>query len=84
MTYKVIMKGAPHAHKLPFWCPHCKKQSGTIDDEYFMQLGICAECVVMFVEERKVPVIDLSKYAPRGGLFEGMTREEIDSFFQNR
>lgn len=77
-------KGSPHKHRLPFFCPNCKKISGTIDDKYLSSLGICSECFVMHVESRSKPVIDLEQYAPPDGLFEGMSRKEIDSYFLSR
>ena len=51
-----------HRHKLPFFCPNCQKITSSIDDESLLSLGICKECVVMYVEERVVPAIDLSKF----------------------
>ena len=83
-SYKVKESGEPHSHKLPFFCPCCVKITGTIDDEYLRSLGICSECVVMHVEERVKPTIDLSEYAPPGGIFEGMSYAEIDSYFVNK
>ena len=74
-------KGAAHVHKLPFYCPHCSKITGTIDDRNLRELGICAECVVMYVESRTKLAIDLSKYAPRGGTFDGWLKEKIDEAF---
>lgn len=57
---------AKHSHSTPLFCPHCKKITGTggIDDKYLKEYGICAECYVMYVENRKTPAIDLSKYKP--------------------
>ena len=83
MTYKVKIKGLPHSYKKPFFCPHCRRISSTLDDSYFEGYGICATCFVCHVDERSKPDIDLSEYAPFGGLFEGMTREEIDVLFLN-
>jgi len=54
--------GARHSHTLDFFCPHCFRITGTIDDKYLESIGICAECYVMYVEDRKEPAIDLSKY----------------------
>ncbi len=82
--YKVNVRGASHKHKLPFFCPHCKKITGTIDDEWLRSLGICSECVVMHVDEREKPTIDLSKYAPPGGAFENLSQMEINSYLLNR
>lgn len=52
-----------HRHKKDFFCKHCRKITGTIDDPFTETLGICAACYVRFVETRQNPVIDLSKYA---------------------
>lgn len=46
-----------------FFCPHCKRPTGTIDDKFLETIGICAECYVLYVEARKVPTVDLSKYS---------------------
>lgn len=81
--FKVKIKGPAHRHKLPFFCPHCERITGTIDDACLVQLGICSVCFVMHVDERKIPVIDLSEYAPPGGVFEDMTCDEINSCFLN-
>ena len=78
---KIKIKGVPHSHKLPFFCPHCRRISGTIDDPYFEALGICSVCFVNYVDERSKPTIDLSKYAPAGGVFEDMTLDEINSYY---
>lgn len=45
-----------------FFCPHCRRPTGTIDDDYLHEYGICSVCYVMHVESRKTPTIDLSKY----------------------
>ena len=82
--YKVKVTGSPHKYKLPFFCPHCRQATGTIDDIYLRVVGICSTCVVMHVEDRPKPVIDLSEYAPAGGMFEGMSAAEIDSYFSNQ
>jgi len=79
--YKVKTKGVAHSHKLPLFCPHCKRPTGTIDNDYLRDVGFCKLCFTMNVEERKTPIIDLLKYAPPGGLFFGMTKKEIDSCF---
>jgi hypothetical protein len=54
--------GVSHSHKLDFFCPHCKRPTGTIDDKYLETIGICSVCNVNFVEDRHVPSIDLSRY----------------------
>ncbi len=46
-----------------FFCPHCKRPTGTIDDKLLETIGICAKCYVLHVESRKEPTIDLSRYA---------------------
>ena len=51
-----------HKHKIPFFCPNCQKICGTIDDQCLLELGICRECKVMYIEDRITPLIDLSKF----------------------
>ena len=58
---KIKSTGA-HKHKLDFFCPNCAKITGTIDDEYLLIFGFCAECHVMCVDEREIPTIDLEKF----------------------
>lgn len=82
--YKVKITGSSHTHKTPLFCPHCRRITGTIDNDYLQKLGICSVCFVSHVEERKVPTIDLSKYTPPDGIFEGMSRSEIESYFLSR
>lgn len=53
---------ARHSHRKEFFCPHCRRPTGTIDDSYIEEYGICSVCYVMHVESRKTPTIDLSKY----------------------
>ena len=57
------IEGPAHKHKLDFFCAHCDRITGTIDDEFIETLGICSACYVSYVETRKLPVIDLSKYS---------------------
>lgn len=54
--------GEAHKHKKDFFCPHCKRPTGTVDDKYVEEYGICYLCFTMHVDERKEPDIDLSKY----------------------
>lgn len=53
--------------KLPMFCPYeqCRRITGTIDDECLLEFGICKTCYVEFVEDRKVPLIDVEFYAKR-------------------
>jgi len=60
--YWTKSKGTSHGHKLDFFCPHCRRITGTIDDKYLQEYGICSVCYVMHVEERQTPTIDLAKY----------------------
>jgi hypothetical protein len=53
---------AKHKHTLPLFCPCCEKITGTFDDKFLGEWGICGECYVMNIENRKVPLIDVSKY----------------------
>jgi hypothetical protein len=54
--------GDSHRHKKDFFCPHCKRPTGTVDDKYLNKYGICYLCFTMHVDEREKPNIDLSKY----------------------
>jgi hypothetical protein len=53
-----------HNHKLNFFCPNkeCNRITGTIDDKYLLEYGVCSKCYVMFIEGRKVPLIDIEYY----------------------
>lgn len=48
--------------KLSFFCPHCERLTGTIDDKYLREYGVCSCCFVEHIEHRKEPTIDLSLY----------------------
>jgi len=54
--------GESHKHKKDFFCKHCGRPTGTIDDEYTEKYGICRTCYTLYIEDRKTPAIDLSKY----------------------
>lgn len=58
----VKMDGSKHGHSLPFFCPHCKKISGTVDDKYFEEYGFCYECFTLYVDAREKPAIDIEYY----------------------
>jgi len=60
-NYSVKIKGGNSARK-SFFCPLCTKITGTIDDECLTEYGFCKECYVMNVEDRNVPLVDLSKF----------------------
>jgi hypothetical protein len=64
--YWAKKKGKQHKHKLAFFCPvpECRRITGTIDDECLLKYGFCKTCYVMYVEDRLVPAIDLTKYLP--------------------
>jgi hypothetical protein len=64
MTYKIKKKGVAHKTKLSFFCPHCQRITGTIDDAVLREYGFCKTCFVMYVEDRSTPAIDLEKYRP--------------------
>lgn len=55
--------GNSHKHKLDFFCPHCTRITGTVDDKYLYKYGICYLCFTMHVDARETPDIDLSKYS---------------------
>lgn len=54
--------GTSHKHKKDFFCPHCRRPTGTVDDPYVEEYGICYLCFTMHVDCRETPTIDLSKY----------------------
>jgi hypothetical protein len=54
--------GEAHKHKVPFFCPHCSKPCGDVDEKHLITYGICWECYTMNVEDRVTPLLDLSKY----------------------
>lgn len=60
--YWVKVRGNKHDHKLSFFCPHCRKISGQVDDAYLLKYGFCWECFTMNVENRQTPTIDLEYY----------------------
>lgn len=54
--------GNSHVHKKDFFCPHCKRPTGSVDDNYLEEYGICYLCYTMHVDSRETPAIDLSIY----------------------
>lgn len=56
-------KGEAHSHRLEFFCPHCRRPTGTIDDKYLETIGVCSACYVAHLESRQNPDIDIEKYA---------------------
>jgi len=58
------ISGKEHKHKLSFFCPHekCGRPTGTLDDPYLEKYGVCRLCFTLYIDERKEPLIDLSKY----------------------
>jgi len=62
---KIVGKG--HCHKTPMFCPYeeCGRITGTIDDEYLLNYGICRTCYTLYVDERKAPLIDVDEYRKR-------------------
>lgn len=65
-TYK--QRGAGRSSiKLPFFCPYeqCNKITSTLDDKYMLEYGVCMNCYVMYIENRKKPLIDTTHYVKR-------------------
>jgi hypothetical protein len=54
--------GESHKHKVPFFCPHCQKPCGNVDEKWLVTYGICWECHTMYVADRVTPAIDITKY----------------------
>lgn len=63
--YWTKVKGKAHSHKLNFFCPHCRKPTGSLDDKYLLEFGFCWECHTLYVADRSIPAIDLEKYRPK-------------------
>ena len=61
------LRGSRHDHSHPIFCPNekCKKISGTVDNKYFEEYGVCYECYIMNIENRKTPLIDVEFYQKR-------------------
>lgn len=57
-----IDENARHKHKLDFFCPHCRRPTGTIDDKCLQEYGFCKLCYTLHVEEKQVPTINLEYY----------------------
>lgn len=53
--------------KLPFFCPReeCGRITDTMDDPFLKQYGVCADCYIGLVEDRKKPLIDVAMYKKR-------------------
>ena len=60
--YWMKVTGTALKHKKDFFCPHCKRPTGTVDDSYMEEYGVCYLCFTMHIDERQEPDIDLSKY----------------------
>ncbi len=58
---------ARSALKMPLFCPYeeCRRPTNTIDDGYILEYGVCGNCYVMYIEDRKQPLIDVELYAKR-------------------
>jgi len=65
--YWTKSSAAKHPHKLSLFCPHesCRRITGTIDNKYLLEYGICSICYVQYVESRKEPIIDIEYYKER-------------------
>ena len=60
-----VKGGAKHSHKLPLFCPHCRRITGTIDDSKMEEYGVCSKCYVLHIEARDEPTIDVAYYQER-------------------
>ena len=67
--YKVKIKRNSHISTLkrPLYCPkdECRQITSNLDDPYLEEMGICKNCYVLYVEDRKVPAIDVDFYRKR-------------------
>lgn len=59
--------GQRHSHKLPLFCPYekCGRPTSNLDDEYMLNFGCCQLCHTLYIDERKVPLIDVEHYKRR-------------------
>lgn len=59
--------GQKHSHKLPLFCPYerCQKITGSYDDKFLLEYGVCATCFTMYIDCREKPVIDVEYYKKR-------------------
>jgi len=60
--YWMRVVGESLKHKKSFFCPHCRRPTGTVDDKYVEEYGVCYLCYTMHIDARETPAIDLSKY----------------------
>lgn len=53
--------------KTPLFCPYekCGRVTNTVDDQYILEYGVCANCYVLYIEARQSPLIDVKQYASR-------------------
>jgi hypothetical protein len=55
-------KGYKHSHNVPFFCLHCNKICGDVDEKYLKEYGFCWECHSLYVDARQTPTIDIQYY----------------------
>lgn len=55
------------SQKLPFFCPvdACKRATTNLDDKFLRAYGMCADCYINNVEDRKCPILDVVYYRER-------------------
>ncbi len=65
--YWVKEKEKTNTVKIPFFCPHekCGRLTASFDDDYVLKYGVCKQCYILYVEERKQPLIDIDFYSNR-------------------
>ena len=65
-TYRSKTEGRV-ANKLPFYCPRdvCGRITDSMDDDFLKKYGVCADCYITCVEDRKKPTIDVEYYRER-------------------
>ena len=64
--WKKVKNENGNKHRLPIFCPNeeCRRLTGTVDDRFLTEYGICYTCYTLYVDERQTPAIDLDKYRP--------------------
>jgi hypothetical protein len=61
------MTGQRHSFKKPLFCPYeeCRRPTGTYDDKFLQEFGLCGLCYTMYVESREKPLLDVEFYRNR-------------------
>lgn len=66
--YKIKIKKTGRSKlKMPIYCPNesCKMITSNLDDPYLEKYGICWNCWIMYVENKKEPLLNVEYYKKR-------------------